>query len=128
MILAFIVTLSVAFFGFYYFYYEPQKRIHKFSNDARKLGYKVLELPYKFMGISVLKYIEQDERSLQVYKEELNKYDLIVGNMFIDLHIITVSTNILKDLFNQSSKIHKNPFFGEIFQLLNGGGIAFTED
>jgi len=49
-----------------------------------------------------------------------------VGNLFSNLAIVPVHTTILKDLFNQSIKMHKNPFFAEIFQILNGGGMAFA--
>ena len=44
-----------------------------------------------------------------------------------ELAVIPIHPNILKDLFSQSSKLHKNKFFAEIFQLLKGGGIAFAE-
>ena len=55
--------------SFYFLYYEPKQRIKRFAATATKLGYKVLQLPYKFMGLAFLELVEQDHRSLKVFKE-----------------------------------------------------------
>ena len=71
--------------------------------------------------------MKQDNRSLEVFKHDLKQYDLIVGNLFTKLAILPNHPDILKDLFNQSSKIHKNPFFINVFKLLAEGGIPLAE-
>jgi hypothetical protein len=40
-----------------------------------------------------------------------------------------VNPIILKDLFNQSSKLHKNPYFGNVYKLVtnSGLGLSFAE-
>jgi cytochrome P450 len=50
-----------------------------------------------------------------------------VGNIFGKLAIMIGKTSLIKDALNQMNKLQKNPFISEIFQNLNGGGIAFTE-
>ncbi len=47
--------------------------------------------------------------------------------MFTKLAILPINTDILKDIYNQLNKLPKNPFYLEVFQLLNGGGIVFTD-
>ncbi len=79
------------------------------------------------MRYYLVRYLRQEEKSLRVFKEEFNDYDIIVGNMFTSLAILPINKDILKDVFNQFNKLPKNPFIAEAFQLLNGGGIVFTE-
>jgi hypothetical protein len=108
-----------------------------------------------------VEYLRQDEKSMKVFKEDFKDYDIILGNMFISLAILSpwpfcplghsaplailppwpfcplghsaplailpINKDILKDVFNQFNKLPKNPFIAEAFQLLNGGGIVFTE-
>jgi len=79
------------------------------------------------MKFYLVKLLRQDDRSFDVFKSELKNYDLIVGNMMTKLAIIPVNTAILKDVFNQFNKFPKNPFITEVFQLLNGGGLVFSD-
>jgi hypothetical protein len=46
------------------------------------------------------------------------------------LAILPIHPNILKDVFNQSSKVNKNPFFAKVYKLLthnSGIGIGLAE-
>lgn len=47
--------------------------------------------------------------------------------MFTSLAVVIANEELLKDFFNQSSKFPKSPFFTESFQLLNGGGVVFSD-
>ena len=95
-------------------------------------------MPFQFMRCYLVEYLRQDEKSMKVFKENFKDYDIILGNMFISLAILPpwpfcplailpINKDILKDVFNQFNKLPKNPFIAEAFQLLNGGGIVFTE-
>ncbi len=47
--------------------------------------------------------------------------------MFTQLGVLPSHPDILKDLFNQSAKLYKNKFFAEVFNILQGGGLAFAD-
>lgn len=48
--------------------------------------------------------------------------------MFTKLTIMPRHPKILKDLFNQSSKLHKNHSLLRVFKLLANGGLLFSEN
>lgn len=119
-----LLTLGI---GFYLIYLKPKRKIEQFCQKARKAGYKVKVTNYNPLSFFVLAYLKQDNRSLEVFKKDLNQYDLIVGNLFTKLAILPTHLDILKDLFNQSSKLHKDPLFINVYKLLADGGIPFAE-
>jgi hypothetical protein len=47
--------------------------------------------------------------------------------MFTSLALVFGNPELIKDFFAQLSKFPKNSFFSESFQLLNGGGVVFSE-
>lgn len=49
-----------------------------------------------------------------------------MGNIFASLAIVPVEKELLKDFFNQSAKLPKNPLIVSAFELLNGGGVFFS--
>lgn len=48
--------------------------------------------------------------------------------MFTKLTIIPRHPDILKDLFNQSSKLHKNQSLLKVLELVADGGLLFAEN
>lgn len=48
--------------------------------------------------------------------------------MFTKLTILPKNPDILKDIFNQSSKIHKNHSLLSVFKLITDGGLLFAEN
>jgi cytochrome P450 len=79
------------------------------------------------MGYFMIHLKAEDNCSLRPFKEELCNYDIAVGNMFSNLAVMPVSKELIKDLYNQLHKLPKSPYISEGFQLLNGGGLLFSE-
>jgi hypothetical protein len=78
------------------------------------------------MGYYLNRFLEQDDRSLKIFKEELNQYDIIVGNYRTSLAIIPLDLTLLKDLLNQQGKLKKHPHYATILQTMSQGGIIFA--
>ncbi len=56
------------------------------------------------MKYYIAKYLRKDDHSLKILKEEWSGYDIIVGNIFLNLGITVAKPELIKDVCNQMGK------------------------
>ena len=85
-----VLTTSIALCLLYWFYWQPKQMHQHYVQAFKKAGYRVLEMPYRPLGISALKFLDTRKEARDVLwraKETLPQYDVAVLNVFRDIEV-----------------------------------------
>lgn len=86
-----IAVLALAFF-FYQKILIPSRLKAHYAKSYRSQGYKVLELPFKFMGAPFFEMLAKAEQEngdpLYHHRGSLQQYDMVVTNLLSHVEIV----------------------------------------
>ena len=97
-----LIVFTLVFLS-YRFYWQPRQLQREYARAFKKAGYRVLEVPFRPLTMTLQHFIDYGKKSkdaMKKVKEIFPQYDVVIMNMFKDVQLILIHPDLIREFLS----------------------------